>query len=488
MKNQINVNIYTTDLRNIKDSSEAWRAGRELFYTTLDRRYNVLDKELLFKFLNMAIDLQDENGNIVLFKDEYMPGDARADIIYKPTYATAVVAIFTYHYHKSEFTDSMMTFFKKLISTFDSIKGHGFDAADTVLETMEMLSNDIVKSFIENNPELGTTLSKTINHYLVEFKKALSSGEKITHGFNSTPQNPRLQKIVSFWDGKDKPVFVYGTLLKGQKAHHLLEGADYCGKFALQNCAMFNLGSFPGLKRRKGEQIIGEVYFVTEETLERLDKYEGEGTLYNRTMAQAVNPALTVVCYTYLYRGEVDDDDIMVEPWNSDKNDYVWYAGYGSNLSEERFNYYIKGGICNSNGIRYNGCSDKSDWLETKTQKFKGRMYFGNESRSWGGKGVAFYDKYGDGEVQMKLYKITRGQLSDIRLQEGSSDIWYGRKVFLGFDTDGTEIYTLTSKDPVPQNEPAPEYLELIEKALKKYCGYDSKFAKSYIESCKIGL
>ena len=70
MSKEINVNIYTTDLRNIKDSSEAWRAGRELFYTTLDRRYNVLDKELLFKFLNMAIDLQDENGNIVLFKDE----------------------------------------------------------------------------------------------------------------------------------------------------------------------------------------------------------------------------------------------------------------------------------------------------------------------------------------------------------------------------------------------------------------------------------
>ena len=109
----------------------------------------------------------------------------------------------------------------------------------------------------------------TIKRYLDEFQTALNCGENITHGFNSTPQNPRLQKIVSFWAGKTKPVFVYGTLLKGQKAHQLLEGADYCGKFALQNCAMFDLGDFPGIKRRKGEQVIGEVYFVTEETLER---------------------------------------------------------------------------------------------------------------------------------------------------------------------------------------------------------------------------
>lgn len=121
---------------------------------------------------------------------------------------------------------------------------------------------------------------------------------------------------------------------------------------------------------------------MDEEIQSRLDKYEGEGTLYNRTMAQAVNPALTEVCYTYLYRG----------------------------------------------------------------------------------------------------------QFNDIRLQEGPSDIWYGRKVFLGFDNDGCEIYTLTSKELRIQNEPAPEYLELIEKALKKYCGYDAKSVKSYIESCKMGL
>ena len=68
MRNEINANIYTTDLTNIEKSNDAWRMGRELFYTTLNNQFALLDKEILFKFLNQAAKLQDENGYIVLFK------------------------------------------------------------------------------------------------------------------------------------------------------------------------------------------------------------------------------------------------------------------------------------------------------------------------------------------------------------------------------------------------------------------------------------
>ena len=51
MRNEINANIYTTDLTNIEKSNDAWRMGRELFYTTLNNQFALLDKEILFKFL-----------------------------------------------------------------------------------------------------------------------------------------------------------------------------------------------------------------------------------------------------------------------------------------------------------------------------------------------------------------------------------------------------------------------------------------------------
>lgn len=481
MKKFLNQNVYTNDLRAIKDPDTAWSLGEELFCATYKNEYAVLDKELIFSFLKKTAECQDENGNIVLYKEEYMPSDTRVGVIYKPTYATTVVAIYAFNYYESDFNESLMTFFKKLLNAFDGIKGHGFDAADTICETMEMLSVNYVKTFLNKYPEISRALNSTIENFVKEFRNVLSRGDDVFHGFGNTPVNARLQKIVSFWDGKDTPVFVYGTLRKGESAHHLLADSDYCGVFALENCAMFDLGNFPGIKRRTGEHVIGEVYFTNKETLEKLDAYEGEGTLYKRNLAQAVNNSAKIVCNVYFYRGEVDECDLMREPWNSKKDEYVWYAGYGSNLSEERFSCYIKGGICSNNGVRYNGCLDKSDWVDTKTKNFKGRMYFGNTSRSWGGKGVAFYDEKSEGTVHMKMYKITREQLEDIQIQEGASENWYGRRVFLGFDKDGCEIYTLTSENLRPENAPAPEYLEIIKKSLKKEFNFTEKYILSYI-------
>ena len=76
---------------------------------------------------------------------------------------------------------------------------------------------------------------------------------------------------------------------KGEKAHHLLADSDYCGVFGLENCAMFDLGDFPGIKRRTEEHVIGEVYFTNKEAIGKIDAYEGEGTLYKRNLARAVN-------------------------------------------------------------------------------------------------------------------------------------------------------------------------------------------------------
>ena len=64
---EINTEVYTTDLRNIKEIPEAWKRGCELFDTTVAGHYRALDRDMLFKFLDMAAELQDENGWIALY-------------------------------------------------------------------------------------------------------------------------------------------------------------------------------------------------------------------------------------------------------------------------------------------------------------------------------------------------------------------------------------------------------------------------------------
>lgn len=165
------------------------------------------------------------------------------------------------------------------------------------------------------------------------------------------------------------------------------------------------------------------------------------------------------------------------------ENDKVWYACYGSNLCAERFMYYIVGGHCPFNDKDYDGCRDKTMWTESKIRKFPGDLYFANVSRSWGKKGVAFYDPNGSDMVVMRLYKITWGQLNDVQDWEGRSAKWYGNLVLLGSDEDGLPIYTFTSAERSADNPPHENYISLIRDALVTECGLSKEDAAVYLEN-----
>jgi gamma-glutamylcyclotransferase (GGCT)/AIG2-like uncharacterized protein YtfP len=78
-------------------------------------------------------------------------------------------------------------------------------------------------------------------------------------------------------------VFVYGTLKRGEKNHHWLEGASWQGEAELSGVLLHDLGPFPMAVIGDGTAI-GEVYAVEERGLARLDELEGYPRLYDRQM------------------------------------------------------------------------------------------------------------------------------------------------------------------------------------------------------------
>jgi gamma-glutamylcyclotransferase (GGCT)/AIG2-like uncharacterized protein YtfP len=78
-------------------------------------------------------------------------------------------------------------------------------------------------------------------------------------------------------------VFVYGTLKRGEKNHHWLEGASWQGEAELSGVLLHDLGPFPMAVIGEGTAI-GEVYGVEEHGLARLDELEGYPRLYDRQM------------------------------------------------------------------------------------------------------------------------------------------------------------------------------------------------------------
>lgn len=70
-------------------------------------------------------------------------------------------------------------------------------------------------------------------------------------------------------------VFVYGSLRQGFQNHHWLKDSVRLGSTQiLPEWSMFDHGAFPALVHAGETAVVGEVYDITDETLEALDRLE----------------------------------------------------------------------------------------------------------------------------------------------------------------------------------------------------------------------
>ena len=105
---------------------------------------------------------------------------------------------------------------------------------------------------------------------------------------------------------KNNYVFTYGTLLRGERNHYLINDADFVSEGKVDGFRMFNLGRYPGIEYGVGT-VLGELYLVDDETLAQLDYLEEEGTLYLRKTAKVYTESTEHEAYIYVYNHKVDN-------------------------------------------------------------------------------------------------------------------------------------------------------------------------------------
>ncbi|QDH78430.1 hypothetical protein FKX85_05035 [Echinicola soli] len=170
---------------------------------------------------------------------------------------------------------------------------------------------------------------------------------------------------------------------------------------------------------------------------------------------------------------------------------YIWYASYGSNLLEERFLCYIRGGKPLGATKTYQGCVDKSLPTAKKGLEIPYRIYFAKLAKIWSGGGVAFIHKeMSASEVTLAcMYRISKEQFYDVIMQEngltqrpeieldkviaqGSVILgkagWYDQLLYLG-KQNGEPIFTFTAKELFqPYVAPHESYLGTIIRGIKE--------------------
>jgi hypothetical protein len=158
------------------------------------------------------------------------------------------------------------------------------------------------------------------------------------------------------------------------------------------------------------------------------------------------------------------------------KTDYVWYAGYGSNLSHGRFLCYILGGTPPFGRKRHAGCEDKTPPLESRALIIGHELYFALphghiRTENWGIGGVAFIEPEKGEEAGniCRMWKITRKQYEGVREQEGRK--WYDKEISLG-EVEGSPILTISHGVRLESvMAPSETYLKTMAAGLKEISG-----------------
>ena len=113
-------------------------------------------------------------------------------------------------------------------------------------------------------------------------------------------------------------VFVYGTLREGQGAHQFLDGAKKLGTCKIDTGKVCALTWFPAYVTNGNTGVVGEVYEVTQEHIDRMDVYEGHPSLFRRCLVDTAYGD----AFIYVYQGSVSNE-VVVEHGD-------WVRDYGT--------------------------------------------------------------------------------------------------------------------------------------------------------------
>lgn len=104
-------------------------------------------------------------------------------------------------------------------------------------------------------------------------------------------------------------VAVYGTLKRGLRNHHWLEGADFVGVDRLDTITLYDLGHCPAAKAERSRGVEVEVYRVTAPILGELDRLEDyrirtpRAGMYDRILQRTAYGTAWLYLYNHDVRG-----------------------------------------------------------------------------------------------------------------------------------------------------------------------------------------
>jgi gamma-glutamylcyclotransferase (GGCT)/AIG2-like uncharacterized protein YtfP len=155
-----------------------------------------------------------------------------------------------------------------------------------------------VGSFVPPGPEYREIVTRGLSRFGHRHDDFLAAAEGA-----STAANPST-------------IFAYGTLMRGQRSHDLLEPRvrQAHGPARIAGASLVRIDWYPGVVLSANGSVHGELYEMDDvaSLLRELDEYEDfagygrAGSLYRRSLVSALTNAGSMLAWTYVYLGDPD--------------------------------------------------------------------------------------------------------------------------------------------------------------------------------------
>lgn len=447
----------------------------------LNEDANPKDKQWNENF-NIILDFQDSDGSFKLFDSYEIPMDARVDFCYVPTYLCTAILMKAYLSYPSSFTskekDELLNGLK--MSCTRNLIGHGYEGLKGQIDALNIFMKAGLNEFIDLHSDFCPEFSEMVEKIISTYQDMESEGKFF--GLWGESYEDEIKAINKYFH--QRKVFVYGTLMSGETNHHYLKNSIFLSKATIKGYNMYDVGWYPAIVTGNN-LIVGELYQVPLKDMSAIDMLEGEGSLYIKKCEKVTDEeGKTTFAFVYVYIDDVGGLE-KIPAWN---REYLWYVSYGSNMDEESFMRYIKGGTYD--GLRnYTPCEDTSLPLAVKTVEIPYDMYFGKESITWGGSGVSFLDTTKNGITFGVAYLITKEQFKHVSCEENGGRCpgggeWYEDIIDLE-EMDGFKVKTITNKNLRDYNPPSQAYRDTLIKGIKDHWSdMSDNEIKDYLDGC----
>ena len=404
---------------------------------------------------------------------ENMPGDARIDFFYMPTYLNTAFLMQAFRMMPELICERVPDFKEKLGRAMTACSGRGFSGhsydKNDFVRGMQIFASVRTKEFIRSHREIVPEVFRnTYCAALRSIERDMFDEKVYQRRIKNSWECDHLKEyreILAMENAGRHTLFVYGSLMKGGYNHPgVMADAEYLGSATVTGFDMYDLGSYPGIRHTKEQHVVrGELYDVSAAEFDAICILEGNGSLYQceTVPVELGNRMDWIPAEVFVYLGNTDGKRKISgkEQYWTERNkrgveemEYIWYACYGSNINRSRFMLYI------------NKCGDKTPPMEDRPFEFDHPVFFAGKSSTWGGKGKAFLDMEKDGHALGRIYKITREQYADVKGNEGAD---YNREINLG-ELDGIPVVTFTCVNMPKRSVPSPAYLDTILDGLKE--------------------